>query len=65
MPNLINYRIYYDNIDILSDFNPERNKMLEMSCRKRKNIILALAKNEKFKFLSNKKMNELVANFLI
>lgn len=65
MPYLTSYRIYYDNIDLLSDLNPDRNKILERECLKRKNVVYSLAKNDKFKHLSKKSVEELITNFII
>ena len=65
MPHLLQYRVYYDNVDLVSELNSERNKALEKKCLTRTNALYALAKNEKFKYMESKRMSEILREFLL
>ena len=62
---LMNYKIYFENVDMMTEVEDREAKYLETVCEKRKRIFYALAKASKKKFLPKTVIDHVVSDYLI
>ena len=56
----MNYKVYYDNIDMMEELDNGKVKKLELTCETRKRICYSLLKNAKYKGLSKNVMKDII-----
>ena len=62
---LMNYKVYFENVDMMTEVEDREAKYLETVCEKRKRIFYALAKASKKKFLPKTVIDHVVSDYLI
>ena len=62
---LMDYKIYFENVDMMTEVEDRDSKYLETICEKRKRIFYALAKASKRKDLPKNVIDHIVSDYLI
>jgi hypothetical protein len=65
LPFLMEYKVYFENLDMMTEIEDREAKNLEGICDKRKRIFYALAKASKTKHLPKTIVDHIVGDYLI
>jgi len=65
LPFLMEYKVYFENVDMMTEVEDREARYLEGVCERRKRVLYALAKASKQKYFPKSIIDHVVTDYLI